>query len=1112
MRNFTIMLLLTLCGLCKAQVKVSTARAKRACRMEAKADSSATEKLSTIRKTAQGGWSDAPKIYGYKINGNGWSWDSKHYGVYSYTADADATEDTVCSVNSSLNGEGGAVYANGKYYVLSYTKNNDVYTGTYDTYDAITWKRLASVSMTGVDDLAEATTYDATDSTAYCVTDGSDGYLHLSKWDLAHNKKVQISSVYHAFLVLASGLDGTLYGIDDAGDLYKINKTDGTDTKIGATGVTPSYFQTGVIDPETGKFYWLTMNNNNTANSFLYEVNTSTGAATLLKQLPDYTEVIGGYMAGTGVAPKAPARVSDLTATFENGSEVGSIDFKMPTKTLDGTEMTGTLAYAVMQDTTIVAAGTGVGCGEAVSTVVNAPYAGKHIYRVITANETGKGVPAEIIRWIGNDAPVAPEGIKFNNYNPMLVTSWNTPTKGVHGGYVDPSKITYDVVRYPEGKVVATDSHAPAFNETYTSDTMQVRYYGVTAKFESNASEEGLSNKQVLGKYVALPYVEGFDSEDDMAMITVIDHNNDGTTWQFEKQYNNDIKYNANDKNDADDYFVLPPVKLNTNGLYRLTFTPSVISTERLSIFMGNEPTADGMTRTLLEPTDFNSNNAYKPNSVEFTVDKDSLYHIGFRCTSRLNAWAFSIDDIKIEETAKLSAPNVVTDLSAVADQVDTTVTVTFTAPKVSIKGNPLTSLTKIEMYRTVYDSKTYTNVTSLYKTFDAPKAGEKIIFVDKTPALKTNTYKFIAYNEDGVGRDTTISAYIGADIPANVKALNFVDNGDGTGTVTWETPTTGYNGGTVDPKTIGYSFLIYHNGSYYADMQFDPGVNSYTDKKLPTTEQTCVYYVICPVNNQGGGGYTRSNFLMCGEPFAIPATETFKNRSVDYNPLFTDILHGSAHWLVQAEGKNGEMPKDGDGGFAEYSSLKAGDESSMNTPKFDASALATATLDFWALVPNEGVILSVNVSKDNGPQVPVMVISTSAEAKANNLSGIRRASGTGQWMHYSVPLDKFVGSKNLRLQFDGKSTVAGSSYMYIDHYTIDGTTGISTVNTSNVTVNALHGSILISGCNGNDVTIYSANGSEVFNASGKDDVNVSLASGMYLVKVAGKTMKAIVK
>jgi hypothetical protein len=89
-----------------------------------------------------------------------------------------------------------------------------------------------------------------------------------------------------------------------------------------------------------------------------------------------------------------------------------------------------------------------------------------------------------------------------------------------------------------------------------------------------------------------------------MPMLTIIDNNNDGRTWAYNK---GEIEYESNDINDANDYFILPPMKLSTNGLYKVTYTPAVISTERLAVYMGSEPTVAGMTRTLVEPTDYTS-------------------------------------------------------------------------------------------------------------------------------------------------------------------------------------------------------------------------------------------------------------------------------------------------------------------------------------------------------------------------------------------------------------------------------------------------------------------------------------------------------------------------
>ena len=71
--------------------------------------------------------------------------------------------------------------------------------------------------------------------------------------------------------------DGSAYGIGADGNLYKIDRTDGTETLIGSTGITLTdsegafYFQTGEVNPRTNEFYWYSMDADGTGQ--LYIVN-----------------------------------------------------------------------------------------------------------------------------------------------------------------------------------------------------------------------------------------------------------------------------------------------------------------------------------------------------------------------------------------------------------------------------------------------------------------------------------------------------------------------------------------------------------------------------------------------------------------------------------------------------------------------------------------------------------------------------------------------------------------------------------------------------------------------------------------------------------------------
>jgi hypothetical protein len=89
----------------------------------------------------------------------------------------------------------------------------------------------------------------------------------------------------------------------------------------------------------------------------------------------------------------------------------------------------------------------------------------------------------------------------LNKNGNNIAFAWAPVTKGAHGGYVDTSKLTYEVTCLPEGKVVSTGSNNVYYLDSYNSDSMIVRYYSVKAVVDTFISESSVSDKLVLGKY-----------------------------------------------------------------------------------------------------------------------------------------------------------------------------------------------------------------------------------------------------------------------------------------------------------------------------------------------------------------------------------------------------------------------------------------------------------------------------------------------------------------------------------------------------------------------------------------------------------------------------------
>ena len=80
--------------------------------------------------------------------------------------------------------------------------------------------------------------------------------------------------------------------------------------------------------------------------SALYEVNMQSGALTLCRQFTGMEEITGLYIL-PHVDKGAPAKVSDLKASFSNGSTTGKVSFTMPSATKGGETLSGNINYKV---------------------------------------------------------------------------------------------------------------------------------------------------------------------------------------------------------------------------------------------------------------------------------------------------------------------------------------------------------------------------------------------------------------------------------------------------------------------------------------------------------------------------------------------------------------------------------------------------------------------------------------------------------------------------------------------------------------------------------------------------------------------------------------------
>ena len=149
--------------------------------------------------------------------------------------------------------------------------------------------------------------------------------------------------------------------------------------------------------------------------------------------------------------------------------------------------------------------------------------------------------------------------------------------------------------------------------------------------------------------------------------------------------------------------------------------------------------------------------------------------------------------------------------LNLVASAGDNGVTLTWTNPSTLFDGETAdAALTKVEVWRN----------GELIHTIDNPVAGGNESFVDEAKDLDGKVrYIVYAYNEVGRGEGASVKLLAGDDIPSVVENLTCTKNGADV-LLTWTAPTTGKNGGSVNPEKFTYTITRQPDGKVFENVK----------------------------------------------------------------------------------------------------------------------------------------------------------------------------------------------------------------------------------------------------------------------------------------------------
>ena len=248
---------------------------------------------------------------------------------------------------------------------------------------------------------------------------------------------------------------------------------------------------------------------------------------------------------------------------------------------------------------------------------------------------------------------------------------------------------------------------------------------------------------------VDVPYTADFTSEAPMDNFSILDANNDGSTWSWSSTYFANYKWNSS--NAANDYLILP-VNLEADKSYDVTVNAAANSgtwAERFEVVYGTEPTAAAMTNTIIGATDLTTT-TFADYSGSFSVAAAGTYYVAIHAISDADKYYLKVQTFSIEVGAEGNAPAAV-DNFAVTPFSDGNIgaTITFDAPTTALDGTDLSAgdITKIEILR---DGE-------VIETINTPAPGSNQSYTDTGMNAGVYNYQVITYGASGIGGKSEI-------------------------------------------------------------------------------------------------------------------------------------------------------------------------------------------------------------------------------------------------------------------------------------------------------------------------------------------------------------------
>jgi hypothetical protein len=322
---------------------------------------------------------------------------------------------------------------------------------------------------------------------------------------------------------------------------------------------------------------------------------------------------------------------------------------------------------------------------------------------------------------------------------------------------------------------------------------------------------------------ITAPYTGDFSQEATIGDFSVIDNNNDGSTWNWSAS--NYAFYRYNGSNAADDYLILP-IKLEASKNYNVTVEAACNGTsfpEKFEVVAGKSANVADLTTTIISEQTVGST-SFTEYEGTFTPDEAGTYYVAIHATSDADQFYLKIKTLVIEAVAEGNAPAAVDALTVTPLSDDLGATIAFNAPTKSIDGADLAEgdITKIEILRD----------GNVIHTIENPAPGSAHTYMDIASDLTIGTHKYqvISYGASGIGgKSEEISVFLSTvlNVPytfnlttnETFSTFSVIDNNADSKTWTWSASNGTYYGysstNAADDYLISAPFNLVAGKSY---------------------------------------------------------------------------------------------------------------------------------------------------------------------------------------------------------------------------------------------------------------------------------------------------------